>query len=184
MRKPQVQAANSLACIISACLRLAATCGVQVFLEQPKDSLSHHLPPVKKALYVTRCQEVVTHLGAFRTPIPKPLRLWSNCRKLPTQRRSSPRKEPLRSARARVHPYFRVDVVGAVTGSPALARTARYPAAFGEAVAASYERSLPNIQAALQRLGTAADCCRAIPPSQCNPDLGDRAAFEHLRLHA
>lgn len=183
LRKEKVRAANSLACIIGACIRLAVGRGVQVFLEHPESSIYHCAPPIKKALLMAQCQEVVTHLGAFGATISKPLRIWSNCRLLRTLRRNLSQQQR-RQNRNRAHPYYQVGCFGAVTGRPALSATAYYPRAFGDAVAASYIRSLPQIQAELAQVASEAG---AVTPSWLglnDPDPDDRSAYEHLHLSA
>lgn len=203
---PEIRDANSTAVAVGALMRLGASRGAQVFLEQPKDSVMHHCPPIAKAIAMTGCASVVTHLGAFGGPIPKPLRLWSNCRLLGSLRRDLPRglwhggsapaggdcaqqggsapatpwrqqggSAPATSRRS--HPYYTVDVCGAVTGRPALAETAAYAVQFGETVAGNYTRSLPRILEQLQRQ----DGCRALAPHE-DPDEGDASAVECLCL--
>ena len=206
---PEIRSANSAAVAVGALMRLGASRGAQVFLEQPKDSVMHHCPPIAKAIAMTRCASVLTHLGAFGGPIPKPLRLWSNCRLLGSLRRDLPRgpwhggsappggdsaqqggsapatpwrqrggSAPATSRRS--HPYYTVDVFGAVTGRPALAETAAYTVQFGETVAANYTRSLPRILEQLQWQDSF-NSCRALAPHE-DPDEGDASAVEYLRL--
>ena len=125
-----VQLANSLAHVVAALVRLCASLGLAVVMEQPSDSCLFSFGCVKKSLAIIQADTVRTFLSAFsdEIPIPKPLILKGTCKWLGSLYRNKPSRsfQPERA-------YTR-SPDGKLSGNAELQATQQYPWAFGEAV--------------------------------------------------
>ena len=124
-----VRLANSLAHIVAALMRLCASLGLAVVIEQPSDSCLFSFGCLKKSLAVINACSIQTYLSAFSSamPIPKPLVLKGTCRWLGILFRNKPSRsfEPGR--------VYAKTPDGKVCGLAELRATQQYPWAFGEA---------------------------------------------------
>ena len=129
---PDVMAANHIAAVTAALIRLALSRGLEVVVEQPADSCLYKFGCMRKALAMMNGQAVRTWLAAFDEAFvcPKPLDLRGNCLWLPGLFRNQPQGHQAQQD------VYSVDLDGKVTGGRALASTSAYPAAFGQAVLA------------------------------------------------
>ena len=143
-----VRRSNTITRVAAGLVRLAYALKVRVAVENPHNSGLFRYRPMKKALEICRAQKVLTWLGAFGCPIPKPLDIWGNARFLPRLVRTKPDivYDP--------EPFYEVTITGDVNGKRKLQETAVYPLAFGEAVAERYLASRPFILQELQQEAT------------------------------
>jgi hypothetical protein len=125
-----VRLANSLAHVVAALVRLCASLGLAVVMEQPSDSCLFSYGCIKKSLAMIQAATVTTYLSAFsdEIPIPKPLILKGTCKWLGSLFRNKPNRS-FEQGRAYTK---RPD--GKVCGQAELQATQQYPWAFGEAV--------------------------------------------------
>jgi len=124
-----VRLANSLAHVVAALMRLCASLGLAVVIEQPSDSCLFSFGCLKKSLAVINACSVQTYLSAFSSamPIPKPLVLKGTCRWLGSLFRNKPSRS-FEQGRA-----YAKTPDGKVCGLAELQATQQYPLAFGEA---------------------------------------------------
>lgn len=128
---PDVRQANNLAYVTAALIRLAASCGLAVVIEQPSDSCLFKFGPVRKAVAMLGCSKMQTYLSGFSTDVlcPKPMQLIGTSVWLGSLYRAKPDR-PFQTDAA----YTR-GLDGRVSGGARLSETAVYPTEFGQAVA-------------------------------------------------
>ena len=125
-----VRLANSLAHIVAALIRLSASLGLAVVVEQPSDSCFFSYGCIKKSISMIQAQTIQTHLSAFSLdmPIPKLLVLKGTSKWLGSLFRNKPSRafDPGQA--------YTKSADGRTSGNAGLQATQQYPWAFGEAV--------------------------------------------------
>ena len=124
-----VKLANSVAHIVAALIRLCASLGLAVVVEQPSDSCLFSYGCIKKSLSMIQAQTIQTYLSAFslNMPIPKLLVLKGTSKWLGSLFRNKP------SRAFDTGQAYTKSADGRTTGQAGLQATQQYPWAFGEA---------------------------------------------------
>ena len=112
-------------------------CCCRYTIEQPISSIVEVFPVMKRLLQITEASRVVTWLGEFEAPSPKPIKLWTTSAWVKDLRRK-------RSCRPALKPSSSLVVKRGwqVTGVKAkLKESQTYPKAFGKAAARARKSS-------------------------------------------